>query len=1664
MALLLLPLLALAQDRYVITGSSGSFIAKKGNATVATGAIQSVIEGIRSDVDGADCEIQFGDGTSVLDIGSESIAFFDHYTIPAYEMTPYIWGKIALFGKISSTSESATITIYTYILAYATEIYADITNNYSDGSAIVSFGSLALGGSPNIVGSLGATATMSVITTGDNAFAPGNKQYLLNLDGSADGAVAVTNGKNFIGNFKVAGSDYTLAISGNNLVVKEIPLAYIITGADGLFTAKKDGLQIGTTGTIQTVIDAIKNDSKRKPCEIQFGDGTSPLDIGEDLIEFKNSSFTNSNWGKITLLGKITAEEKYYSGVIRLEGYSGYTEYPIEAESKVDITTTGNSRYAIKIFNSILTISSGTLYAPGKGTSGASIGRTLDVSENSTINITGGTISSTEGNAILASNYNITINISGGKISSTKYAIYNSSERLQINISGGEIDAVGGYIVNITGGTISSVSGNIVLGGSPNITDSISTSDLRITTTGENSFAPGNKIYNIAYSNTYNIGETVVTNGKNFAGNFKLKRNGWELVPDGEDLVMVFPNTPRYIITGSGETFTANKNGGSRVGVANKPIQEVINAIKADTQGDPCEIQFGDLTTELDIGDANISFTNTYYPSNFWGKITLFGKITSSNNTQYSGGTILISGPSVESKADIENTSTGSYAIRNQGAGSLTVSEGNIYATNTAIAYGSLTVTGGTISAMNDVILRPSSLLITGGAIKNLNNGTAIYFQDSECMGDCPEFPIVALGGNPDITGEIKMGYDTKGLLVITNGDNAFAPDVDKIYTLGFFEGDIGYDSPYLIDHNHYVGKIAVSEGKNFLANFELANVFLDLIEDNNDIKMVAIQHYIINSSGTTFTATKNGTTVGTANQPIQDVINSIKSDANGKSCIIQFGNGENELNIGSASILFDDTEAPSWGRITLLGKITGADASAKATISLNMSKSGLVKSIAEIRNTYYHISGSGNSIANNGAGTLIIDGGGVYKTNSRSCLIKNTSTGSVIVRNGTVSATGDWSSAICNSTGNITISGGTVSARDASAIDNFGIVIISGGTLGYIENNGGTMIISGSTLNNINDNNGTITISGGTLNNINDNYGTITISGGTINGNVSNGSIASKASIVLDGNPEIKGYIKTEVGKLSVISSSFAPGDKIYTLNFDENDYVPRGKIAVKNGANFTENFKLEKEAYGLLARNGDLEIQPIVEITISPTENGTAKANVASSKLPAGTQVTLTATADEGYRFIRWVATSYKEIAINNLENPATFEMPDDDVKINAVFAKLYAVTIIVDGGEDAGNNVESNDYYVAGDTVTLTPNAAENWEFIKWSSYVTITNNTFTMPAANVEITATFKFQSGYKYVKNETTYTITKSASENSIQNIISQIKTAATGEDCSIQFDNLNIGTASIEFGGTEWGNITLLGKITSSNASANGAIYLTGNVSLDSKADIAKTNGYAINNKGTGTLTISSGNISAENNAVFNFSSGTIDITGGTISAKTNAVYNASTGIISITGGTISAQEKASAVYNVMGSIVLGSSPSITGYITKLAPISTLSILANFAPGENIYTIDFARYLEGSIAVANGSEFAQNFALANKAWQLTEKNNALIASGQTSPIINKTIALENIPANAKVQIYNIKGKFLYNSQFSTLNSQISKLQAGVYIVKANNQSFKVTVK
>ena len=166
----------------------------------------------------------------------------------------------------------------------------------------------------------------------------------------------------------------------------------------------------------------------------------------------------------------------------------------------------------------------------------------------------------------------------------------------------------------------------------------------------------------------------------------------------------------------------------------------------------------------------------------------------------------------------------------------------------------------------------------------------------------------------------------------------------------------------------------------------------------------------------------------------------------------------------------------------------------------------------------------------------------------------------------------------------------------------------------------------------------------------------------------------------------------------------------------------------------------------------NGDIEIKALWKnsvitpstytVTVSNDGNGTGAAT--PSTAAAGTTIILTAMPKEGYHFKEWQVISGGVTIKNN-----KFTMPDNNVEVKAIFeedtppAPTEHTVTVTSGGN--GTASASHAKAVAGTEIRLTATPNTGYHLKEWqviSGGVTIENNKFTMPSANVEVKAIFE----------------------------------------------------------------------------------------------------------------------------------------------------------------------------------------------------------------------------------------------------------------------------------------------------------------------------------
>ena len=227
-------------------------------------------------------------------------------------------------------------------------------------------------------------------------------------------------------------------------------------------------------------------------------------------------------------------------------------------------------------------------------------------------------------------------------------------------------------------------------------------------------------------------------------------------------------------------------------------------------------------------------------------------------------------------------------------------------------------------------------------------------------------------------------------------------------------------------------------------------------------------------------------------------------------------------------------------------------------------------------------------------------------------------------------------------------------------------------------------------------------------------------------------------------------------------------------TITFDGNGGSgSMGPVTVKAGANYIlpacgftaptdQQFKAweisgtEYKVGDTYTVNLDTEIKALWEnsvitpttytVTVSNDGNGTGTAT--PSTAVAGTTIILTATPNTGYHLKEWQVISGGVTIENN-----KFTMPSANVEVKAIFEKdappaPTEFTITVTSG-DNGTASASHAKAVVGTEITLTATPNKGYHFKEWqviSGGVTIKDDKFTMPSANVEVKAIFEKDTG------------------------------------------------------------------------------------------------------------------------------------------------------------------------------------------------------------------------------------------------------------------------------------------------------------------------------
>ena len=128
----------------------------------------------------------------------------------------------------------------------------------------------------------------------------------------------------------------------------------------------------------------------------------------------------------------------------------------------------------------------------------------------------------------------------------------------------------------------------------------------------------------------------------------------------------------------------------------------------------------------------------------------------------------------------------------------------------------------------------------------------------------------------------------------------------------------------------------------------------------------------------------------------------------------------------------------------------------------------------------------------------------------------------------------------------------------------------------------------------------------------------------------------------------------------------------------------------------------------YGNAGKEMNLVIKAPVTVNAVAVDNGSVEG---ARTYTYGTTVTLTANADEGYKFYRW--------SDGSTENPYKFTAEEDvDLQAEFIDENLNVYTVTATANNSDWGTVEGGTAYIENETAELTATAAEHYHFVEWN----------------------------------------------------------------------------------------------------------------------------------------------------------------------------------------------------------------------------------------------------------------------------------------------------------------------------------------------------------
>jgi len=544
--------------------------------------------------------------------------------------------------------------------------------------------------------------------------------------------------------------------------------------------------------------------------------------------------------------------------------------------------------------------------------------------------------------------------------------------------------------------------------------------------------------------------------------------------------------------------------------------------------------------------------------------------------------------------------------------------------------------------------------------------------------------------------------------------------------------------------------------------------------------------------------------------------------------------------------------------------------------------------------------------------------------------------------------------------------------------------------------------------------------------------------------------------TITATANPAIGGTVEGaneyEVGAEVTLTATAAEG--YHFVNWTESD--------VEVGTNATLTFTAEVDRDLVANFEEDTPVEPetvTITATANPAIGGTVEG---ANEYEIGAEVTLTATAAEGYHFVNWTEGD----AEVGTEATLTFTAEvDRDLVANFeedTPVEPETVTITATANPAIGGTVAGAGEYEVGATVTLTANAAEGYHFVSWTEEDALVtgNPTYTFTAeVDRELVANFEEDEE----PEPETYTITVLEAENGV---INAPATAHEGDEITVEAIPAPLhALANLYYYTTDPEDVTVI-DLTTMTFEMPAA-----NVTIGAEFVSTAELGDANNDEQVNILDVLTvlNYILDKNPQPFDFEQA--DMNGDGIIDISDAMA-----INALIHGMKADCGEETALYDVVNGMLTIESPvALAGYQFSLSAepasieLEGFTTMGNWSNGEYILVVfnlngekEAGLYevlnIEG--AMVNSVALATMNGCKVNAEKGTLSVNNLEATFNVYPVPAKDIVTVEGNGINSIEVFNVMGQRVMTAHTNEVN--VSNLAAGTYMFRINTENGQVT--